>query len=332
MPENWDDFKRSDHPSELRVRRVNPRHPMDFFYGKDFHGNYVFTLRGRITGELPIQPKQLAGLDIVLDSWGEGEFELRLRLIDSAQVDIFKALCANLMSATEKLQRGQHRAGLETTLRRLARWQELLRSRMEDILSRSQIIGLWGELLFLMDLFLGHLSPHEALSSWRGPFGDEQDFILGAWLVEIKTQLSSSDRNIQISSAEQLDTMSGQIVLCHQIIGPAVQEVPQAMSLNDLVENVSRKMGKDTAAIDVLRSILIEFGYVKRSEYDSEKWVLNERRYYQVGEGFPAIKASGLVSGITEVKYSIRTESISDFLVAEDQFTGDVFGQDLSGG
>lgn len=331
MPENWDDFKKSDHPAELRMRRVDPRHPMDFFYGKDFHGNYVFILRGRITGELPKQPKQLAGLDIVLDSWGEGEFELRLRLIDSAQVDIFKALCANLMSATEKFQRGQHRDGLETTLRRLARWQELLRSRKEDILSRSQIIGLWGELLFFRDLFLGHLSTHEAISSWRGPFGDEQDFILGPWLIEIKTQLSSSDRKIQISSAEQLDTVSGQIVLCHQIIGPAAQEDPQAMSLNELVENVFGRLGKDTAAVDVLRSILIEFGYMKRGEYDVEKWVLNDRCYYQVGEGFPAIKASTLVSGVTEVKYSIRMESISGFLVAEDQFTYAVFDQDLSG-
>lgn len=330
MPEKWDDFKRSDHPSELRVRRVNPLHPMDFFYGKDFYGNYVFTLRGRITGPLPKNPKQLAGLDIVLDTWGEGEFELRLRLIDAAQVDIFKALCANLMSATRMLQRDQHVVGLETTLRRIARWQELLKSRMEDILSRSQIIGLWGELLFLRDILLGHLASHEALLSWRGPFGDEQDFILGSWLMEIKTQLSSSDRKIQITSAEQLDTVSGQIVICHQIIGPAGNEDPRAMSLNDLVVNVFERMKKDTAAIDNLRSILIEFGYMKRSEYDAEKWIINERCYYLVGEGFPAIKASELVSGITEVKYSIKRESISDFLVAEDQFKDSVFCQDYS--
>lgn len=332
MPEGWDSFSRSDRPDEVRIRRADPAHPLDFFYGKNFQGNYIFILSGRVSGELPNQPKQLTGLDVVLASGEMGEFELRLRLIDSAQVDIFKALCANLMSATEKLQRGQDRAGLETTLSRLSRWQELLRSRRVDILSRNQIIGLWGELLFFRDLFLRHLSPHEALSSWRGSFGDEQDFILGGWLIEIKTQLSSSDRKIQISSAEQLDTVSGQIFLCHQIIGPAGKEDLQSMTLNDLVDNVMARMGKNTAALDVFLSILIEFGYMKRSEYDVEKWILNERRYYQIGDGFPAIKASELVSGIMEVKYSIKTESISDFLVAEDQFTYSVFGQNLSGG
>ncbi|NCB97632.1 MAG: PD-(D/E)XK motif protein [Bacteroidia bacterium] len=261
----------------------------------------------------------------------EGEFELSFRLVDSAQVEIFKALCANLMSATKRLQRDQYRVGLETTISRLARWQELLRSRMADTLTQSQIIGLWGELLFFRDLFLSHLPPHVALSSWRGPFGDEQDFILGSKLIEIKTQLNSSDRKIQISSAEQLDTVSGQIILCHQIIGPAANEDPQGMSLNELVENVTARMGKDTAALDVYCSILIEFGYMKKNEYDVDKWVLNERRYYLVEEEFPAIKASELLSGITDVKYCIKTEAISGFLVAEDQFSDSVFGQDLSG-
>jgi hypothetical protein len=46
------------------------------------------------------------------------------------------------------------------------------------------------------------------ISAWRGPFGDEQDFVHGEWIIEIKTQLNTADQRMQISSEAQLDTSS----------------------------------------------------------------------------------------------------------------------------
>jgi hypothetical protein len=46
------------------------------------------------------------------------------------------------------------------------------------------------------------------ISAWRGPFGDEQDFVHGEWIIEIKTQLNTADERMQISSEAQLDTSS----------------------------------------------------------------------------------------------------------------------------
>lgn len=326
MPENWDTFQKSDHPEELRLRRMDPRHPLDFFYGKDFFGNYIFIFKCRITGDIPQKPQQLAGIDISLDSCGGENIELRLKLLDASQADIFKALCANLMSATERLGREQHKAGIDIIIHRLLRWQELLKARKENLLTRGQIIGLWGEIVFFRDLFLNHLPPLEALSAWRGPFGDEQDFIVADWLTEIKTQLSSSDRKIQISSADQLDTVSGNIVICHQIVGPVANTDPRAMSLNDMIKDVIQKINDWGSAVDVLQSILIESGYIQRSEYDEEKWTLNERCYYVVGEGFPAIKSSDLAIGILDVRYNIKTEAITGYSIDENKYIASVFG------
>jgi hypothetical protein len=328
MPENWDTFQKSDHPEELRLRRVDPGHPLDFFYGKDFFGNYIFIFKCMITGEIPQKPQQLAGIDISLDSSGGENVELRLKLLDASQADIFKALCANLMSATERLGREQHKAGIDIIIHRLLRWQELIKARKEKLLTRAQIIGLWGEVLFFRDLFLKYLPPLEALSAWRGPFGDEQDFIVANWLTEIKTQLSSSDRKIQISSADQLDTVSGNIFICHQIIGQSTNVDPRAMSLNDMITDVIQKMNDCGSAVDSLKSILIEFGYIRRNEYDEEKWTLNERCYYVVGEGFPSIKSSDLAIGISDVRYSIKTEAIAGYLIEENQYIAAIFGLD----
>jgi hypothetical protein len=325
MPENWDSFSRSNHPYELRIRRADPQHPLDFFYGKDFEGNYVFTLRCRFAEDTPHQPHQLAGIDVHLFSHGADKIELRLCLLDSAQVDIFKVLCANLMSATERLDRNQQSAGIEIVLRRLARWQDLLRTRREKVLSRNQIIGFWGELLAFRDLFLAHLPAATALATWRGPFGDEQDFLFNDRLIEVKTQLSSSDRKVQISSAEQLDTVSGEVFLCHQLIGPANLREP-AMSLNQLADEVLHLLKEAGAPEEVFLAILVESGYMKRDEYDEEKWLLNERTFYRVDTDFPAIKASDLAGGICDVRYSIRTDSISSHAVVLEKFVNDVFG------
>lgn len=324
MSENWDSFNNSDHPDEIRIRRADPSHPLDFFYGKDFQGNYVFTLKCRVTEGTHEQPHQLVGIDIHLYSYGADQIELRLRLLDSTQVDIFKVLCANLMSATERLDRNQQNTGIQIVLRRLARWQDLLRTRREKVLSRNQIIGLWGELLAFRDLFLACLPPATALASWRGPFGDEQDFLFNNCLIEVKTQLSSSDRKIQISSAEQLDIVSGEIYLCHQLVSPADQ-MGTALSLNELADDVLQLLNKAGASEEVFLSILVESGYMKRDEYDEEKWVLNERAFYRVDADFPAIKASDLAAGICDVRYSIRTDAISGHAVAAEQFISDVF-------
>lgn len=325
MPENWDSFSRSDRPDEVRIRRADPAHPLDFFYGKDFQGNYVFTLRCRVEGDPPEQPHQLAGIDVHLYSHGSDQIELRLRLLDSAQVDIFKVLCANLMFATQRLDHNQQNAGIQIVLRRLARWQDLLRTRRDNVLSRNQIIGLWGELIVFRDLFLAHLPPSTALNSWRGPFGDEQDFLFNDRLVEVKTQLSSSDRKIQISSAEQLDTVSGEIFLCHQIIGLA-NTIESAMSLNELADDVLQLLKKAGASEEVLLAILLESGYMRRDEYDEEKWMLNERVFYRIDSDFPAIKASCLAAGICDVRYCIRTDAIRSHAVTSDQFVNEVFG------
>ena len=319
MYRNWDSFGNSEHPDELKIKRVDPSHPLDFYYGKDFKGNYVFTLRCRVEGDLFQHPEQLVGIDIILNSYGADQIELRLCLLDSAQVDIFKALCSNLMSATQQLALNQHKAGIQIVLHRLSRWQELLRRRREKVLSKSQIIGLWGELIFFRDVFLTHLPSMTAFASWRGPFGDEQDFQFNGSLIEVKTQLSSSDRKIQISSAEQLDTVSGEIYLCHQIVASGITG-ETAISLNELVDEILQYLKEKEEPQDMLLTILLEYGYMNREEYDKEKWMLNDRILYQIMPDFPVIKASLLPDAICDVKYCIRTDTIRKFAISLEQF------------
>lgn len=329
MSDNWQNIRPSDHPSDLRIRRVDPEHPMDFFCGKDYHGNYVFTFRGNIAGETLPKPARLAGIDVTLIDCENGIWELCLRLLDATQVDIFRALCSNLMSATRSLNRSQDNAGIQIILSRLKRWQELLKARKEKLLSKSQIIGLFGELLFLKDFLLERLSPLDALMTWRGPYGDEQDFLIGSCMIEIKTQLSSSDRKLQISSVDQLDTTSGQIFICYQTLGVAKEQNISAYSLNSLVDEFTGLFIPDYSdAMDMLQSILIEYGYIRREEYDDVRWLLHERTYYNVTDDFPALRAAMLPNGVEDVRYSIKVDACTSFIIEESEIISRVFEAD----
>jgi hypothetical protein len=233
------------------------------------------------------------------------------------------------MSATRSLNRNQDSDGIQIILTRLQRWQELLKARNEKLLSKSQIIGLFGELLFIKEILCRRLSPMDAITAWRGPYGDEQDFLVGNWMIEIKTQLSSSDRKLQITSVDQLDISSGKIMICHQALGVADAKDNSAHSLNTLVDEIMGIFFPDHSdVVDMLQAILIEFGYIHREEYDDSRWILNERVYYDVKEEFPALRASMLPIGIEDVRYSIKVESCSSFIVAESEIISWVFGSD----
>lgn len=319
MSDLWDEIQPSVDPELLRTRRVDPRHPLDFFYGKDFEGRFIFSCHGSFSIENLPKPPSLTGVNISFLQ-GPSANELRLVLLEETQRDIFRALCANLMSTTMKLQKGEDTSGIKLILNRLQRWQELLKARKEKLLSITEVIGLYGELIFLRDFFLSKLSPFEALAAWRGTSGDEQDFIFGKWLLEVKTQLATADRKLQISSMDQLDTLSGQVLLCYQTLAVAEKKILGAESLNSLISSISNQISNiSQSAVDLFQSVLIDFGYMEREEYDFVSYILASRTYFEVGEGFPRIVPSIVPLGVEDVRYCIRVAICEPFAVMEDQ-------------
>lgn len=313
MIDPWD-IPRAQSQGNRTERLADPDHPLDFYRGRDFEGRYLFWLDCEAAGAPPVDLPRIGGVEIDLRQSTPERWFLGLALRDSNQLEIFRALCANLMTATASLARGDGERGVGIVLNRLKRWQDLLRRRDDDLLSRSEILGLVGELLFLRDRLIGSTGDVDAVLAWRGPYGDEQDFVVGGRIVEIKTQLATADRRFQISTEDQLDTTSGEIALCHQTLGLASSGTPEARSLNALVDELLERllMGAGAAA-DIFRAGLIESGYRIRPEYDVEWWVPGDFRVYEVADEFPRLVASSLPSGVSRVRYEISAVACSPF-------------------
>ena len=318
MTDPWDEISSSDDAGTIHLRRADPDHPLDLFRGRDHEGNYIFSFKGKFAEQGLIELPKLATLAITLEHREDDLWEFSIYLLEKSHSDIFRALCADLMTATNQLRRSDDHAGVEIMLARLRRWRELLKVRRDKRLSDAQVIGLFGELLLLRDIFLKNLPPLEAVAAWRGPHGDEQDFLFGDWLIELKTQLSSADSKLQISSENQLDSKSGRILICHQKLGIESKEAGKARTLNSLVTEVDELLGgNDVGARDRFLATLIEYGYAKLPEYEANTWVLNKRGYFRVGDGFPRITSADLPPGVEAVQYSIKLESCEGFRVAE---------------
>ena len=324
MREERDPWSSIESPGEdhaLNVRRANPEHPLDYWFARDVRGRYVFCLDSDAgaTNALPSTLPKLASIELDALRLGDTRCRLVLTLLESEHSDIFRALCTDLMVATAALARHESLAGLKVTLQRLLRWQGLLKRARDDLLSRSKVIGLVGELLALRDLLLPRLSVFDAVQSWRGPYGDEQDFLVAGTIVEVKTQLSTSDRHLTISSEDQLDTTSGRILICHQNLDAPAAEEGGALSLNELVSSLAERMDDaDQGAADLFQSALLEAGYRAREEYGRPYWLLNGRSFYEVREGFPRVVPQMLGAGIHGVRYKIALQACEEYEIDEE--------------
>lgn len=294
-------------------RRADPSHPLDFFRGRLPKGRYYLALK---LSDLPVIKNEiptLGGLEISIVNHSKN-YEIVIELIESEQLSIFKALVADILESTKNFKRGDNRQGALSIIVRIERWQRLLRRVKENLLSRQSIIGLVGELLFLRDYILNYVPNGDAIAVWRGPDGDEQDFAIRDWIIEVKTQLSTSDQYIKISSEAQLDTSSGPIIIVYQTLGISTTHDNASITLNGLVAEIKESiLNSAPTLIDIFEAKLIAAGYEVRDEYDKESWSIVKRRYYEVKGNFPRIVPSILPFGVQKVSYSILPSTCTSF-------------------
>ena len=323
MASDIDQWREIDEPSSTDrevLRRVGPEHELDFYRGRLFGGSYF--LRLVVDSEPPSQlvlPK-LSNITITLRSGLRGRSELTVTLTSSDYVELFRALCADLISSTRFMKRVDEGHALPAVVARILRWQGLLRQDRGGVLDFREQLGLFGELVILRDIFLAHTDAFSALSAWRGPSGAEQDFQFARWLFEVKSQLASSDKLIRISSAHQLDLVSGNIGLFHQVFSTSGERTGEGCTLRQLVDDIRQALlDESPAAVDLLQARLMEAEYEPLEEYDVQRLVLTRRSAYEVTESFPRISASDLRAGIGNVRYDLSAAACSAFQVEEEE-------------
>lgn len=298
--------------TDFNVRLVGENHPLRLFWGRDTMGRYLFvydTSAANIPDRV-ILPN-LTGIGLQAARSGENG-KLVLRLNETSNWELFHALCSDLVRATINVNDGPNAFAI--IVRRLDRWQDLLRKARVGILPLEAIKGLIGELLFLSDQIAPRFGWDYAVSFWKGPEGCPQDFAVHQTAIEVKCQAGSSKPQVRITSAEQLEPQLPEGYLVVYTIATADEFETHAFTLNELVRRIRSSLESEShTARERFEDLLYGSGYMTREEYDQNRFCPLATKSYKLSEEFPRISASRLSPGIENVSYTLNLGDCADF-------------------
>lgn len=296
--------------------RIDPANQFDFFWALGKNGEYLFIVEHDSIEDWPTKKITLSGIDIQQHQLAKG-YRLSLVLNESSDWDIFYILCSDLLQATSESQ--TQKTMLSIIYNRLQRWQKLFRKFGKKLLTEQEQQGLIGELYFLKNHLLNIFSSSEALSFWKGPFGEQQDFGFGNIAVEVKSKQGTSSPYIQISSIDQLNSNVENSFLYVVTLNVAPHNISNTFSLNKIIEEI-KKVLPDSNDLDVFENLLSEVGYMDLPEYDEKNYLISKESIFEIKDDFPRLQADSIPNGISSIQYKIELKECKSFEILISDF------------
>lgn len=295
--------------------RVDGTHHYNFWWAVNHNGQLGFMVEFSCEMELRTPIPNLQAIEAKLSP---NKKFLTFFLIDREIQKKFRILCHDLISDSQHVGIGNDKKLLENVISTFIRWQKLFEIKKIKSPSMPQKLGLLGELNCLCNFVAKHVGFRGAVDAWQGPKGHEQDFSINGHLIEVKAQLSSSDRIVKISSLEQLDTISGVIWLQHLGLSPTPIQDANTISINSLTQQIVRGLAGDNFGVDVFVDLLERQGFSIDNQYGDEHYNRPFRNTYLVDEDFPKITRGILgSSAIVKGNYSLNMSDLSSWIVKD---------------
>lgn len=307
------DWKARLKTGQLGVVLVEAGHPLEIYVGASDLGLPLVQIRSKVKPSLP-EISEL--VQVTRQQQGE-HWLLSLTLQDARFSDVFLRLVTHLVSASRRDSKPE--SAWKSVAAVLDEWKRLLQMRPQGLLNIDELRGLVGELWLVLHRFAKVMPIDQVIAGWLGPLGAPQDFWYELTGFHEAKSIGPSVTRIKISSAHQLDEQ-GMELLVLQVPQVASSETG-AVNLIALVEDVSAQLSvlsDGTAELDVR---IKRLGVDLEHPYYADTWFrVNAVETFNVIEGFPAIRHSGLQDGVARVRYSLDRSAIAPFLVATQRF------------
>lgn len=295
--------------SELKedagFRRVDAVHVLNLYYGYDPQGRATLLLVSST------QPQELRSSRTISAEAGkrkDGKWALSFALQRQEYKDLFYSFCNDMVESSRGLKLEHN--GAEFLCKRYCDWQQMMAQASIQILSKAEIKGLAGEMLFLLEYMIPKCGCQQALDAWTGPARGDQDFITAESWYEIKTA-SSGTEEIRISSAEQLDRSDvGYLVV--QFMDTTGADNPKGVTLNRLYEEICACLETDVQRKQ-FAALLWQQRFAVQPAYDKIAFCPGKRQFFQVNADFPCIRCDSLPLGVSGVNYRLSLSAIASF-------------------
>ncbi|HVI51207.1 MAG TPA: PD-(D/E)XK motif protein [Candidatus Sulfotelmatobacter sp.] len=300
----WDDL-RNIGQTKLH-RRVDDHHPLDLYaeFEPPAYPGLVLFCPAR-----PPEPRQMKTIAIERGQRPDGLWWLRLSLQEPSLHTVFAGLSQDIIAFTRSGVSAE--AAPAAILGRVERWRALLEGDRGG-LSASELRGLIGELLVLQSLLDRHPLV-EAVSSWNGPLGSPQDFMLPDGLrIEVKTTQPDAD-TFRVNGLGQLDPGADPMELRMFRLADASLETEGAMTAAAIIDSLRGQLESEPLALNEFNSRLAAIRWHDHPRHREYAVRLAGVHCYRVVEGFPRIVAADVPVGIDDVSYLVELSAASDF-------------------
>ena len=308
----WVDIPLSE--DAANVRRINAKHPLNLFWGKDYLGRYLFIFRSKINlNKVRVNLPELSGVEVSLTKDGQ-QAVFVLVLKEHERWELFLALCDDLVEASWDVSRDYD--GLVVFENRLKCWHDFWKKAKSRILSTEQIKGLVGELLFLKNWLLPYFNADSSIAFWTAPRATVQDFSVREVAVEVKCQVGTTSPKVTISSPEQLYPQLSELLLFVVTLGKSGPEYENAVNLPKLIGEIRNSLETESVhAVATFDDLLLEVGYMYSKEYENYSYVVVDSNFYRVEDPFPRLSRDDIPRGVENLTYSVLLSECDDFKV-----------------
>lgn len=240
----------------------------------------------------------------------DNRWTLSFELLRNEQEDVFAIFCSDIIEHSRTAP--EEKDALALVISRYKQWSRLLESQSNGVMNESRRKGLLGELLFLQRQMNQSRSVWEVIRGWIGADGADQDFIYEDGWHEVKS-VGASAASVTISSLEQLNcTGEGELVVMR--VDKAAHDKSGAVSLNDVVHQISSTLAYASDALDLFRSKLSAYGYIDLQEYSEQKYYCSGTQRYDVNDTFPRITRQNIPQQIESLHYELSLPALADWL------------------
>jgi hypothetical protein len=240
----------------------------------------------------------------------DNRWTLSFELLRDEQESVFAILCADIIEHSRPAT--NEKDALALVIGRYKQWSRLLESQKSGLMDEQSRKGLLGELLFLRSRIQGNDEILSAVQGWVGADGADQDFIYADGWFEVKS-IGASAISVSISSLEQLANSDyGELVIMR--LDKVAPEKANALSLNDIVRQVSGALIGSADALDLLHSKLNDYGYIDLQEYSEQKYYCSSVQRYRVDASFPKLTKQNVPQQVESLHYELSLPSLADWL------------------
>lgn len=317
LKQKWSGLSKNPVTSGVRSLRVSSECICELYLGVSMEGKRCLILS--LPDNMLLDFKDIQKENLSIEYFREKKI-IVLQLIDNDFYDLFDDLILSLYHGIKSISQADEYTN--HFIQTIYRWSEFFEDKKSDFLSEEVIKGIMGELLVLKLLITEPNKPeiNFLLKAWTGLYDKGNDFELENKNLEVKTKSPSGD-DVKISSEFQLEVSPGKGL--ELVVVSLLSDFNVGIHIRDLVLEVKKLVQESAGDNAILWKALAQKNITAKniSQYDRYRfkpvsWI----SYNCADENFPKLNRSNIPEAISALKYTLRTNLLTSFVIEQRAF------------